>query len=77
MNSPVHTFSDLFRQLGLPDDEPAIGRFIASHRLPNGATPLAEAAFWNGNQAAFLREALEENADWAELVDALDASLRH
>jgi hypothetical protein len=77
MEPPVHTLSDLFRQLGLPDDDSAIRQFIASHRLWDGATPLAEARFWNGNQAAFLQEALANDADWAELVDRLDASLRH
>ena len=77
MEPPVHTFSDLFRQLGLPDDAVAIEEFIAAHRLRNGATVLADAQFWNRNQAAILREALAGDADWAELVDALDASLRH
>lgn len=77
MDSPIHTLNDLFRQLGLPDDEPAIGQFIAAHRLQDGATLLADAVFWNGNQAVFLREALAGDADWAELVDGLDASLRH
>jgi hypothetical protein len=77
MESPVHTLRNLFRQLGLPDEGSAIEQFIAVHRLSDGATLLADAPFWNGSQSAFLRESLASDADWAELVDVLDASLRH
>jgi hypothetical protein len=39
------------------------------------ATP-HQASFWTQAQASFLREAIEEDADWAELVDQLDVMLR-
>ncbi|TBT33456.1 DUF2789 family protein, partial [Vibrio parahaemolyticus] len=35
-----------------------------------------EASFWTHSQAAFLKQAIEEDADWAELVDQLDVMLR-
>ena len=57
-------------------DHPDIERFIEQHRGLDDSDVLAEADFWNPAQAAFLREALEEDADWAEVVDQLDAMLR-
>jgi hypothetical protein len=38
---------------------------------------LADAPFWRPQQAQFLREEVADDADWAEIVDTLDASLRH
>lgn len=76
MELPVHKFKDLFSQLGLADDSPSIDRFIATHRpIPDGVL-LADAPFWSTSQSQFLREEILEDADWAELVDSLDASLR-
>jgi hypothetical protein len=76
MNAPVHTLAELFRQLGLPDDERGIMRFIGDHRLPDPAVSLADAPFWKASQAAFVRDELACDADWAEIVDMLDALLR-
>jgi hypothetical protein len=76
MEAPVHQLSELFRQLGLPDDGPAIQQFIATHRPLAGAIRLADAPFWNAGQAQFLREEIADDADWAELVDTLDNRLR-
>lgn len=43
MENPIHRLSDLFRQLGLPDEPAAMEAFIASHRpLPDGIS-LADA----------------------------------
>ena len=75
MNPAFHTLPELFRQLGLPADAPAIERFIATHRHPPQAQPLADAPFWSPSQAQFLREALAADADWAEVVDELSARL--
>lgn len=76
METPIHTMSNLFAQLGLPSDSDAIDRFIASHSpLPDDIT-LADAPFWTPAQAAFLREEILEDADWAEVVDQLNVSLR-
>ncbi|NMU76583.1 DUF2789 family protein, partial [Vibrio parahaemolyticus] len=33
-------------------------------------------SFWTMSQANFLKQAIEEDADWAELVDQLDVMLR-
>jgi hypothetical protein len=76
MNAPVHTLTELFRQLGLPDDERGIMRFIVDHRLPDPAVSLADAPFWKASQAAFVRDELACDADWAEIVDILDVLLR-
>ncbi len=76
MDTAMHQLSDLFQQLGLPAGDEEIREFIQRHRgIPVG-TSLAEAEFWNESQAAFLKEELEEDADWAELIDQLDAMLR-
>ncbi|MBC9072160.1 DUF2789 domain-containing protein [Thauera sp. CAU 1555] len=76
MESPTHAFSDLFAQLGLPNDNEAIRRFIDGHRPLPDEVELADAPFWTTAQAAFLREELRDDADWAELVDQLSAALR-
>ncbi|MBS0511913.1 MAG: DUF2789 domain-containing protein [Proteobacteria bacterium] len=75
MEKATHDLGDLFRQLGLPDTPADIEHFVATHRpLPRG-TRLADAAFWSPSQAQFLREEIQDDADWAELVDTLAAML--
>ena len=76
MNKPMHHFSDLFAQLGLPNDEYAIQRFIASHARLSSDFRIAEAPFWTPAQAAFLREAILQDSDWVEMVDQLSVALR-
>jgi len=76
MDQPIHPFSDLFAQLGLPADEPAIRQFIATHSPLRSDIDLADAPFWTDSQAAFLKEEKLEDADWAELVDQLNLALR-
>lgn len=71
-----HPFSELFEQLGLPSDAQSIKRFIERHSPLPEEIPLHEAPMWNEGQSEFLYEAIEEDADWAEVVDHLDASLR-
>lgn len=76
MERPVHNMSNLFAQLGQPNDEAAIAQFIESHRpLPDDVL-LHEAAFWTPAQASFLCEAIRDDADWAEVADELNAGLR-
>lgn len=75
METPVHNLSMLFAQLGKADDAPAIARFIETWRpLPNNVQ-LHEASFWTPAQAAFLCEAILQDADWAEVVDELNVEL--
>lgn len=75
MEEFVHDMSNLFAQLGLPADEGSIAAFIEAHRPLDPATPLADAALWTPAQSAFLREAMLEDADWAPVIDALNARL--
>jgi hypothetical protein len=76
MERSVHSLNTLFAQLGQPSDEASIAQFIESHRpLPDDVL-LHEAAFWTPSQAAFLREAILDDADWAEVADELNADLR-
>ena len=42
----------------------------------NPEIALADAFFWTPAQAAFLREKIQEDADWAEIVDQLNLMLR-
>ena len=76
MEPPVHRFGDLFRQLGLADRPAEIAAFLARHRPLPAGTALADAPFWSAAQSRFLREGIADNADWAQMVDTLDASLR-
>ena len=75
MEGHVHTMSSLFAQLGEPGDEAAIALFMASHRPLAGSVQLHEAAFWSPSQAAFLRQAILDDADWADVAEALNAQL--
>ncbi len=76
MERPVHNMSNLFAQLGQANDEAAIAEFIETHRPLPDSIQLHEAAFWTPSQAALLREALLDDADWAEVADELNAELR-
>lgn len=76
MEQSIHRFHDLFAQLGLPSDASNIEQFIASHAPLAADTKLADAPFWSPAQAAFLREACMQDADWAELADQLSMALR-
>lgn len=76
MNKPSHRFSDLFAQLGLPCEPGDIATFLAAHAPLADNIKLVEAPFWQPAQAAFLREALLQDSDWAGPVDQLSAALR-
>ena len=77
MDFHYHSLPDLFEQLGLPAEMPAVERFIERHHPLPAAMLLADAAFWSPSQASFLREEMLEDADWAEVVDDLNARLHH
>lgn len=75
MEHAIHNMSNLFAQLGKPNDEVAISRFIETHApLPNGMR-LHEASFWTISQASFLSEAISDDADWSEVADDLNVML--
>jgi len=76
MELQIHTLANLFAQLGLAHDQPAIDAFIAAHApLPHDLS-LADAPFWTPAQATFLKAEIAEDADWCAVVDSLDAQLR-
>ena len=76
MDQPIHPFSELFAQLGLPADETAIRQFIAAHSPLRNELDLADAPFWTDSQTAFLKEEKLDDADWAEVIDQLNLALR-
>lgn len=75
MENPIHRLGDLFRQLGLSDEPAAIEAFFAKHRPQPGDVRLDEMPIWTPSQAAFLREEIAKDGDWAELVDILGVLL--
>lgn len=76
MEQSTHSFTELFRQLGLPSDKAYIERFILEHKPLEPEVKISEAPFWSAGQRDFLRKALQDDADWAPLVDQLNAELR-
>ena len=76
MDTSLHLIKDLFLQIGLSNENPDIDDFIHKNKgIPSG-TPIWEADFWTRSQAAFLKESYDEDSDWVEAVDHLDALLR-
>jgi len=76
MQSQQHTMNNLFAQLGLPSDDTAIERFIASHRPLDNEVALYRAPFWSATQRNFLKEEIIEDADWSAVIDDLNGRLR-
>lgn len=76
MHAEFHNMSALFEQLGLPAEAGEIESFIGRHRPLPAELALHQADFWSASQAAFLEQAVAEDAEWAELVDELNARLR-
>lgn len=76
MESTQHSMTQLFSQLGLPSSPAEIQAFIASKRPLDPGLALDEAPFWSPAQAGFLREQLQQDADWATIIDKLDSGLR-
>lgn len=75
MDSTVHPFSELFAQLGLPNDEASIRSFIADRGPLPDDVRLEEAPFWTESQAQLLREERIEDADWIIVIDQLNLAL--
>jgi len=76
MEHPFHSFSELFKQLGLGSSHEEIENFLSEHAPLTTGILLSDATFWSPAQAAFLREARESDSDWSEVVDALNVALR-
>jgi hypothetical protein len=75
MEAQRHDMSSLFAQLGLPAEPTAVDGFIAEHGNLPGGIPLSEAPFWTPAQAAFLNDGILGDADWAEVIEALNGEL--
>lgn len=71
-----HSLAKLFKQLGLDNTEQAIQGFIKKNTPLSSKVKLHEANFWNASQSSFLKQSKDDDADWAEIVDQLDAMLR-
>ncbi|WP_027477840.1 DUF2789 domain-containing protein [Curvibacter gracilis] len=76
MDPFFHRFSELFKQLGLPSDIESIKIFLRVHSPLASEVALENAPFWSPAQSALLRDELMRDADWAEVVDQLNAALR-
>ncbi|MGC8120028.1 DUF2789 domain-containing protein [Marinobacter sp. VGCF2001] len=77
MDTSKHSLSTLFEQLGLPSEQTEIEEFIARNSPLPTEVAIQDAPFWSESQSHFLEEGLEEDSDWAEVIDELDAQLRH
>jgi hypothetical protein len=76
MEQHIHDIGALFEQLGLDNSVDAISEFIDKNKRVPGNVELHHAKIWNASQASFLKQAIDEDADWAQVVDQLDAMLR-
>ena len=74
MEPQTHTLNMLFAQLGLPDTQQEIERFIGRHSL-EPQEQLADAAFWSHAQARLIREMWLADADWCVAIDELNVRL--
>lgn len=71
-----HTaLADLFAQLGLAHQPSDINQFIDQHKGLAPAVRIEQATFWTRQQADFLKTALNEDSEWAEVIDQLSLLL--
>ncbi|WP_305464703.1 DUF2789 domain-containing protein [Photobacterium leiognathi] len=70
-----HNLSNLFSQLGLNNSDEFIQVFITKHQLSQ-QQHITEAPFFSKVQRRFIQECQEQDADWCEVIDQLDALLR-
>ncbi|WP_340677649.1 DUF2789 family protein [Paraglaciecola sp.] len=72
-----HTaLSDLFAQLGLSSDQQSMSEFVQKNAGLPAEIKIENADIWTKQQGDFLRTALVEDAEWAELIDQLNVLLR-
>lgn len=68
-------FTELFAQLGLPNDPESIKQFILTHKPLAEGVLLHDAPFWNRQQAQMLKEKIKCDDDWAIVIDQLNTAL--
>lgn len=76
MNTGNHTIHALFEQLGLESSETSVQRFLHTQAPLPANIRLYQASIWNSSQALFLQEAINQDSDWSNAADQLDAILR-
>jgi hypothetical protein len=76
MEAPIHSMELLFQQLGLDGTSQAVAHFIDKNAPIAQEVKLHEADFWTESQSLCLAEMIDEDADWAEIVDQLNVLLR-
>ncbi|TQV87230.1 DUF2789 domain-containing protein [Aliikangiella coralliicola] len=76
MEQPIHNLISLFNQLGLDSSDEAIKDFIGRNKPIPDDVELHNADFWNVSQSSFLKQVIDDDADWAEVVDQLNVMLR-
>lgn len=76
METMIHTMNALFKQLGLDSSDSDIDAFIRKVGPIKQDLELHKAECWSASQSDLLREMREDDADWAEIIDQLDARLR-
>ncbi|WP_040725259.1 DUF2789 domain-containing protein [Thiomicrorhabdus sp. Kp2] len=77
MEAPTHDLAALFAQLGLENSQQSIDGFINKHAPLNAKLMLHQASFWSESQSQFLKESIDNDADWADVVNHLDTLLRN
>ena len=75
MDKNYHSMEILFKQLGLSSTESEISSFIETHQT-DSTKRIDTLSFWTDSQSLFLKECLESDSDWSEIVDELDCILR-
>ena len=76
MDKHNHSMNALFEQLGLGSSNLEIETFIKRNTPLPATINLHKAKIWNVSQAAFLDQAIVDDADWVVVVDQLNARLR-
>ncbi|MGB4064001.1 MAG: DUF2789 family protein [Azonexus sp.] len=75
MEAQTHSMASLFAQLGLSAEPADIDKFITERRPLSNGTTLCNAPFWTEVQSRFLKEEIIWDADWAGVIDELNARL--
>jgi hypothetical protein len=73
MEAHSHSMENLFAQLGLSTAPADIDNFITERRPLSKGITLCCAPFWTEAQRRFLKEEITSDADWAGVVDELNA----
>ena len=76
MEDLIPSMTRLFDQLGLASEPQAIKSFIDLHKPLAATVALSDASFWSASQSEFLRREMDQDTDWAIVIERLSAALR-